>query len=96
MSSDSFDQTTRGLLDPSRRRFVQGLTAGGAIAALGFWPRYSWAVKAQGVPNILSGTEFDLDHRRNPDEFHWAYASGDHRQRLHAGADAALAGRRRR
>jgi len=69
MSSDSFDQTTRGLIDPSRRRFVQGLTAGGAIAALGFWPRYSWAVKAQGVPNILSGTEFDLTIGETPMNF---------------------------
>jgi len=69
MSSDSFDQATRGLIDPSRRRFVQGLTAGGAIAALGFWPRYSWAVKAQGVPNILSGTEFDLTIGETPMNF---------------------------
>ncbi|CAG4973131.1 copper resistance system multicopper oxidase [Lysobacter sp. GX 14042] len=69
MSSDSFDRVAGGLLAPSRRRFVQGLAAGGAVAALGFWPRYSWAVNAQGVPNILSGTEFDLTIGETPMNF---------------------------
>src|SRR3546814_15341499 len=60
MSFDSFGRAVDGLLKPSRRRSVQGLAAGGAIAGLGLWPKSSWAVQAQGLPNVLSGTEFDL------------------------------------
>ncbi|WP_159017256.1 copper resistance system multicopper oxidase [Cognatiluteimonas profundi] len=59
MSSDSFDSGADGLPKPSRRRFVQGLAVGGAIAGLGLWPRSSWATKG-GTPNVMSGTEFDL------------------------------------
>jgi len=44
----------------SRRRFVQGLAAGGAMAGLGFWPRPSWALRSPGNNNVLAGTEFDL------------------------------------
>ena len=43
----------------SRRRFVQGLASAGAIAALGA-PRPSWAIRSQGSPEALAGTEFDL------------------------------------
>jgi CopA family copper-resistance protein len=49
----------QGIAMPSRRRFVQGLAAGGAIAGLGLWPRASWAQTAQTMPT-LRGTEFDL------------------------------------
>ena len=49
----------QGIAMPSRRRFVQGLAAGGAIAGLGLWPRASWAQTAQAMPT-LRGTEFDL------------------------------------
>ncbi|MEO1766164.1 copper resistance system multicopper oxidase [Thiobacter aerophilum] len=48
------------LPDLSRRRFVQGLAAGGLMLAL---PRLSAAVPAatrSGYPPVLSGTEFDL------------------------------------
>ena len=48
MSSDSFGRA-EGLSAPSRRRFVQGLAVGGAVATLGLWPRSSWAVKAEGL-----------------------------------------------
>ena len=43
----------------TRRRFVQGLAAGGVIAGLGGWsaPRPAFA---QGGPATLSGTELDL------------------------------------
>jgi len=58
MSSDAF--RSDGLGAPSRRRFVQGLAAGGAIASLGLWPKPSWALKTPGSDNVLSGTEFDL------------------------------------
>ncbi|WP_140909898.1 copper resistance system multicopper oxidase [Cognatiluteimonas lumbrici] len=44
----------------SRRRFVQGLAAGGAVAALGLWPKPGWALKSPGQPQVLAGTEFDL------------------------------------
>ncbi|GAB3734312.1 copper resistance system multicopper oxidase [Luteimonas pelagia] len=44
----------------SRRRFVQGLAAGGAIASLGAWPRLAGANPAIGNPATLAGTEFDL------------------------------------
>jgi CopA family copper-resistance protein len=49
----------QGIAMPSRRRFVQGLAAGGAIAGLGLWPRASWAQTAQTMPT-LRGTEFNL------------------------------------
>ncbi len=44
---------------PSRRRFVQGLAAGGAIAGLGLWPRAGWASNTATMPT-LAGTDFDL------------------------------------
>ena len=49
-----------GPTQPSRRRFVQGLAAGGVLAAIGQWPRPVWALKSPGYPAVLSGTEFDL------------------------------------
>jgi CopA family copper-resistance protein len=60
MSSDSIGRKAGGPSQPSRRRFVHGLAAGGAIAGLGLWPRASWALKSAGLPQVLSGTEFDL------------------------------------
>ena len=44
----------------SRRRFVQGLAAGGTVAALGLWPKPGWALESRGQPQVLAGTEFDL------------------------------------
>ena len=69
MSSDSFGRNADGLLRPSRRRFVQGLAAGGAVASLGLWPKSSWALKGAGNPNVLSGTEFDLVIGETPMNF---------------------------
>jgi CopA family copper-resistance protein len=60
MSSDSIGAGHRGLPQPSRRRFVQGLAAGGAIAGLGLWPKPGWALKGAGRQDVLAGTEFDL------------------------------------
>lgn len=68
MSSDSF-RHAGGPIGLSRRRFVQGLAAGGAVAGLGLWPRPSWAVNTQGLPNVLSGTEFDLTIGETPVNF---------------------------
>ena len=50
--------------DPSRRRFMQGLVAGGVLVGLSPWIRQSWAdqvamTPSQTVPE-LSGTEFNL------------------------------------
>lgn len=44
----------------SRRRFVQGLAAGGVLAGLGLWPRQGWALRSAGQPEALAGTDFDL------------------------------------
>ena len=53
----------------SRRRFVQGLVAGGAVAGLGLWPKLSWALQSPGKPNVLAGTEFDLAIGETPMNF---------------------------
>lgn len=67
MFSDSSDSgIPRGL---SRRRFVQGLAAGGAALSLGLWPKRSWALKGPGYANVLSGTEFDLAIGETPMDF---------------------------
>jgi FtsP/CotA-like multicopper oxidase with cupredoxin domain len=50
----------------SRRRFVQGLAAGGALASTALWPRSLRARKSAGEPQILSGTEFDLTIGETP------------------------------
>jgi CopA family copper-resistance protein len=54
-----------GLLLPnlSRRRFVQGLAAGGVLAGLPAWQGTAWAqpgATAFGTAPVLRGTEFDL------------------------------------
>ena len=69
MSSDAFGRDADGLIKPSRRRFVQGLAAGGAIAGLGLWPKLSWALKGVGSSNVLAGTEFDLVIGETPVNF---------------------------
>ncbi len=53
----------------SRRRFLQGLAAGGAVAGLGLWPRASWALQAPAQPGVLAGTEFDLSIGETPMNF---------------------------
>lgn len=57
MSSSSFPG------DVSRRRFVQGLAAGGALAAFG-WPRFGNAAAP-----VLTGTDFDLSIGELPVNF---------------------------
>ena len=58
----SLDTPDVGLQGPAftRRRFVQGLAAGGSLLALGAWPRQSWALRSPGQPEVLAGTQFDL------------------------------------
>jgi CopA family copper-resistance protein len=69
MSSDFPDAGTAGSFHHSRRRFVQGLALGGAVAGLGLWPRRSWALKGPGNPNVLAGTDFDLVIGETPMDF---------------------------
>ncbi|MGB3747474.1 MAG: copper resistance system multicopper oxidase [Rhodanobacter sp.] len=48
--------------DLSRRRFVQGVALGGAVAGLGLLrPSNAWALTSPGQPTMLSGTDFALD-----------------------------------
>ncbi len=54
---------------PSRRHFVQGLLAGGAVAGLGLWPKNVWAMKSPGQPEVLAGTRFDLSIGETPVNF---------------------------
>ncbi|CUK14233.1 copper resistance system multicopper oxidase [Achromobacter xylosoxidans] len=54
---------------PTRRRFVQGLAAGGALAALGGWRAASAgprAAQATAAPAELRGTEFHLEIGETP------------------------------
>ncbi len=53
----------------SRRCFVQGLAAGGAVAGLGLWPKLSWALKSPGQPEVLAGTDFRLSIGLTPVNF---------------------------
>lgn len=49
------------LVNPPRRRFVQGLAAGGTLAALGTWHHPLWAQNASVVQDpVLQGTDFHL------------------------------------
>jgi FtsP/CotA-like multicopper oxidase with cupredoxin domain len=60
-------------IDLSRRRFVQGVTLGGAVAGLGLLSSSrAWAVGRDAPvagsfhPHVLSGTEFALDIAQSP------------------------------
>src|SRR5690606_27630900 len=57
----------RAVADPSRRRFVQGLAAAGALAGLGL--ARAPARAATGAPGVLAGREFDLAIGRSPANF---------------------------
>ncbi len=61
MPSRFSDLPLAGLPMPSRRRFVQGLAAGGTVAAIGL-PHGAPAAQASRVGdfNVLRGTDFDL------------------------------------
>jgi CopA family copper-resistance protein len=49
------------VLNASRRRFVQGLAAGGTLAGLGLFELPAWALSSgDGQRQVLRGTEFDL------------------------------------
>lgn len=53
----------------SRRRFVQGLAAGGAVASAGSWHVASGRTLAGGPAPVLSGTEFRLAIGESPVNF---------------------------
>jgi CopA family copper-resistance protein len=53
----------------SRRRFVQGLAAGGIAASGALWPRTLWALKSDGEQQVLAGTDFDLVIGESPVNF---------------------------
>jgi CopA family copper-resistance protein len=53
----------------SRRRFLQGLAAGGVVAGLGAWPRPSWALKSPNETVVLAGTDYDLVVGETPVDF---------------------------
>ena len=55
----------------SRRRFVQGLAAGGTLLGMGMSPRLSQAdvLRARMGPQVLSGTRFDLTYSPAPVNF---------------------------
>jgi CopA family copper-resistance protein len=55
--------------DASRRRFLQGLAAGGVVAGLGAWPRPAWALASPNEPVVLAGTDFDLVVGEMPVDF---------------------------
>ena len=49
------------VLRPSRRTFVKGLAAGGAVASLGLWRPPAWASTDARRSATLSGTDFHLE-----------------------------------
>ena len=53
----------------SRRRFVQGLAAGGVVAGLGTWSSTAWSSVPQVPGAVLSGTDFDLAIGESPVNF---------------------------
>lgn len=55
--------------DLSRRSFVEGFAAAGAIAGLGLFSRMGWAQQSVGLPAVLRGTEFELAIEEIPANF---------------------------
>ena len=60
--------TPRRGADIARRRFVQGLASGGAIATLGLWPGATRSAPPGTVPELV-GPEFDLAIGHSPVDF---------------------------
>jgi CopA family copper-resistance protein len=54
-----------------RRRFLQGLAAGGALLGMSPWLKPAWAqeTNSPGIAKVLSGTEFDLMISETPVNF---------------------------
>jgi CopA family copper-resistance protein len=61
------DLSTAAPSNPSRRRFVQGLAVGGALAGVGLLRASpSWALTSTGAPIVPHGTDFALDVMEAP------------------------------
>jgi CopA family copper-resistance protein len=61
------DLSTAAPSNPSRRRFVQGLAVGGALAGIGLLRSSPlWALTSAGVPTVPHGTDFALDVMEAP------------------------------
>jgi CopA family copper-resistance protein len=60
----------RASADPvPRRHFVQGLAAGGVVAALGLRPVAGWSAAGTSPAQVLAGTDFDLTIGEMPVNF---------------------------
>jgi CopA family copper-resistance protein len=57
------------LPDLSRRRFIEGLAAGGILLGLSPWIRTAQAKETKQLTEILTGTEFDLTIAETPVNF---------------------------
>jgi CopA family copper-resistance protein len=53
----------------SRRQFVTGIAAAGALSGFNAWPSLAQAANLPGNPSVLSGTEFNLDISETPVNF---------------------------
>ena len=53
----------------TRRDFVTGLAAGGAVAALGGWPQPAWSLAGNGEPVVHRGKDFNLTIGETPVNF---------------------------
>tara|TARA_R110000822_G_scaffold211294_5_gene346899 strand:- start:169 stop:2010 length:1842 start_codon:yes stop_codon:yes gene_type:complete len=76
MSSRPFGSDAEEKFALSRRQFVHGLAAGGALFGLGLWPKPVWALKSHGQKTVLAGTEFDLSIGETPLNFTGATRTG--------------------
>ena len=76
MSSRPFGSGAEEKFALSRRQFVHGLAAGGALFGLGLWPKPVWALKSHGQKTVLAGTEFDLSIGETPLNFTGATRTG--------------------
>jgi CopA family copper-resistance protein len=69
MPTDAFARTRGAVPALTRRRFVHGLAAGGAVAGFGLWSPSLRADPQTGDRNVLSGTNFDLTVGETPMNF---------------------------
>jgi CopA family copper-resistance protein len=63
---DRMDFTQLSTTKVDRRRFVQGIAAGSAVAAIGLGSSTAWAATEFREPKVLTGTDFDLTVSRQP------------------------------
>jgi CopA family copper-resistance protein len=69
MSSNAFGRAPGALPALSRRRFVHGLAAGGALAGLGLWSRSPAATPPRDDGSVISGRRIDLAIGETPMNF---------------------------